>query len=350
MLRKETHRLSAVLLAAALLAVPAFAGETGSRAMSGWFNVTTPDGWVGKRYMDGNEIFAEEFDSNSDARIDVWRFYRRGILSSEERDLNADGKINYQSRWEPRGRRLVSVLRDTRWRGVNDLEIEATGSRTWEIREDRNLDGVTDRILFVNGPSDLFERLGMDLAVQTDIIDSIPVEYWSELWSDDTFTGSITDYRRYSKGRLTHYGAWDGRKVAWKRTPPDFEPPPPPEPEFVAPAGPVEHGPNCPIPNCPEAICRVEPSDAPITDVREDPQYGGMVGEVYTDPQAGPYDPTYGQTYQDPYPVQQPYLEPPGTLGTPPPLRDRTRYEGLPPGESAARSLPARMRPPGVGR
>ena len=33
----------------------------------------------------------------------------------------------------------------------------------------------------------------------------------------------------------------------------------------------------------------------------------------------------------------------------PPALSDRTRYEGMPPGDSAARSLPARMRPPGVG-
>ena len=36
----------------------------------------------------------------------------------------------------------------------------------------------------------------------------------------------------------------------------------------------------------------------------------------------------------------------------PPPAApsDRTRYEGLPPGDSAARSVPARMRPPGTGR
>ena len=346
------HCLALILLAA--LATAAVAGEFSSRTMSGWFNVTTPAGWVGRRYMDGQEIFAEEFDSNGDGRIDVWRFYRRGLLSSEERDLNGDGKVNFQSRWDARNGRLLSVLRDTEWRGVNDLEIESTTPRRWEIREDRNQDGVTDRILFVNAPTDLFETLGIDLATQRNVIDAIPTDYWHELWSDDTFTCAFTDYRRFSKGGIVQYGQWDGRRIVWRRVEPGFVPPAPTAVE--RPEAPVAHGPNCPIPNCPEPMCRVEPSDAPITDVRTDPYapqtYTGTAGPVYSDPYYT--DPSYtGGTAtlleNDPYAGQQPYFGPGYVEPRRPAVSDRTRYEGLPPGDSAARSVPARMRIPGQG-
>ena len=309
-----------VVFLLAILCAPA--AELGSRTMSGWFNVQTPDGWYGKRYMDGNEIFAEEFDSNGDARMDVWRFYRRGVLSSEERDLNYDGKVDFQSRWEPRDRRLMSVLRDTDRRGVNDLEIEATGRMRWEIREDRNHDGVTDRILIVNGPSDLFEQLGMDLSMQRGVIDNIPREYWYELWSDDTFTSSITDYRRYNRGEMTHYGEWDGRKVVWRKVEPGFEPPPPAQPQLAAGNGQTR-----------------DPGYPPAPETQP-PQYATGPAENWTgeDPNASAYE--GGTTgYQDP-----------GQYGTPSAPSDRTRYEGMPPGESAARSVPARMRPPGTSR
>ncbi len=302
-----------ILLCAALCCAAAVpAAQSGTRAMSGWFNVSTPEGWSGRRYMDGSEIFAEEFDSNADGRIDIWRFYRRGILTSEERDLKGEGKINFQSRWEPRERRLLLVQRDTDWRGINDLEIESTGSRRWEIREDRNQDGVTDRILIANGPSDLFERLGMDLFTQRDIIDNIPREYWYELWSDDTFTGTITDYRRFSRGEFSQYGEWQDGKVTWRKVTPDFVPPPPsvavsPPPGYVPPAS----------------------TGAAAEPYADSGEFGGYAPEPYADPGVQPFD----------GPVQP----------TAPAARDRTRYEGLPPGDSSARSLPAPMRPPGVG-
>ena len=329
------------ILIAFLLVLPsaaAFAGEFGSRAMSGWFNVTTADGWVGRRYMDGQDIFAEEFDADGDGRIDVWRFYSRGLLTSEERDLSGDGKVNYQSRWESKSGRLLSVLRDTDWRGVNDLEIESTTPRRWEIREDRNQDGVTDRILFVNGPTDLFEAIGINLATQRNVIDSIPREYWAELWSDDSYTMAFTDYRRFSKGGIVQYGQWDGRRIVWRRVGPDFEPPvPPPGPAAVQrPEMAIAHGPNCPIPNCPEPMCRVEPS----------------AGPVYTDPNYVPEYPPEGTAGLvqgfDPYPPQS-YTGPGIVEPRRPTVSDRTRYDGLPPGDSAARSVPARMRMPGQG-
>lgn len=332
-MRQVMHSCAAVFVLAllpALFAASAIAGESGTRAIASWSNVTTADGWVGRRYMDGSEIFAEEFDSNGDGRIDVWRFYRRGMLSSEERDLGSEGKVTYQSRWDAPQGRLVSVFRDTAGRGINDLEIESLNIRRWEVREDRNKDGVTDRILFVNGPPDLFETLGFDLARQSDVIASIPTEYWHEMWSDDSFTQSFTDYRRYSRGVLTHYGVWENGRIAWRRCPPDFEPPPAPPPQLA-----VTHGPNCTIPNCPEAVCRIEPSDAPITDVREDPGVYEPTG-VFLDGTAG------GQYPGEPY-VDRGYVE----IRTPA-VSDRTRYDTLPPGESSARSVPARMRMPGV--
>ncbi len=321
-------RCISLLLAALMISGFALAGQTGTRAMSGWFNVTSPDGWQGRRYMDGAEIFAEEFDSNGDNRMDVWRFYRRGILSSEERDLRGDGKVNYQSRWDPRSLRLVSVFRDTQWAGVNDLEIEVIARNRWEIREDRNRDGVADRILIAVGPPDLFEMLGMDLAHQENIIDNIPMQYWYELQSDDAFTCAITDYRRYRNGALTHYGQWNGRTVVWQRTPPDFVPPVP-EPVVVAAPQPVDTAAIDPLTGQPYI------SEPYTTEPYAEPT-GTFLSEPYTDPMADPF-----ATEPDLYGA------PSGRFRGP---TDRTQYEGMPPGESAARSLPARMRPPGAGR
>ncbi len=325
---------SVILIAILVLSLVVMCGlagavETGARQLSGWLSVTTPDGWVGKRYVEKNVVFAEEFDSNGDGRMDIWRFYRRGILSSEERDLNHDGKVDFQSRWEPNQRRLVTVLRDSEFRGVNDLEIESLGARRWEIREDRNHDGITDRILTVNGPPELFDILGIDIYTETNVIDSIPVTYWDELASDDYFYGVITDYRRYSRGRLTHYGQWNGRQVAWNRCPPDFVPP---EPDIPRPE-----------------LATVQPTQP----FQPEPGMVDTVGPVYTDEPyvtgTDPFATPYSDPYTDPYAAtpQPGYVDPFAT--TAPVMTDRTRYEGLPPGDSAARSLPARMRPPGVG-
>ncbi len=324
-------RIVLAIFATLILGSAVMAGQTGTRAMSGQFNVATPDGWVGRRYVDGGEVFAEEFDSNGDSRIDVWRFYRKGVLSSEERDLKGDGKVNYQSRWDAKTLTLVSVFRDTNRAGVNDLEIEALGRNRWEIREDRNRDGVADRILIAQGPSDLFEILGMNLAYQEDVVDSIPKEYWFELQSDDYYTCAITEYRRYQDGAMTHYGQWDGSKVAWRLAGPDYVPPAAPPLELRAAAE--------------------QPYDAG-TDGTErfmsDP-YGDEYADRYVDSARAAETDPFSDPYGDPYAPgeQDVYTAPSGRFRGP---TDRTRYEGLPPGDSAARSLPARMRPPGVGR
>ena len=301
----------------------ASAADTGPRAMSGWFGAMTPEGWIGRRYMDGDDIFAEEFDSNGDTRMDVWRFYHRGILTSEDRDLSGDGRIDCASRWDPRNHRLLSFGRDGKKRGIYDLEILSASDGTWEIREDRNLDGMADRVLFIQGPSDFFERLGLDLAVQDSLIDLIPAEYWRELRSDDSFTSAITDYRRYSRGNLVQYGEWDGKAVRWRRIGPGFVPPS--------------------LSAAPPRGARSEeltatPAEPPAETAAPPEGYGTEAGSV-----SEPY-------YADPYPepAENPPME--AIPAARPILSDRTRYRDLPPGESAARSLPAPMRPPGVGR
>lgn len=357
------RRTCGLLVALIMLAAASSAGEPpapASRVMAGWFNVATPEGWTGRRYMDGKEVFAEAFDSNGDGRIDIWRFYRRGLLSSEERDTNANGRVDFQSKWEGREGRLTQVLRDTRHRGVNDLEIESTGPRTWVIREDRNGDGVSDRILFIEAPPNFFETLGLDLARQPNVIDHIPMEFWRELWTDDGYVCDITAYYRYNRGVVSQYGEWDGERVVWRRAEPGFQ-----ASSRAAPAAPAAsdapvpasadgvHDPYCVDPGCDGSFCRIEPSDAPITDVRTDysgvaapPPGGGdpyAAGREYSDPYSDPYSVPYSDPRVDPYSGR---IDSSGVMG----LRDRTRYEGLPPGDSAARSVPARMRPPGTSR
>jgi hypothetical protein len=169
----------------------------------------------------------------------------------------------------------------------------------WQIREDRNGDGVADRILLASGPYDFFSSLALDLSARGDVIGAVPMEYWMEYGADDGFTGSVTDHRRYLRGRQTHYGVWENSQIVWLRGDGSTQPPAP----------------------------RIAASPAP----GPEQQYrypGGQPGGEFA---AEPFDEPYGSS-----PSQA--------------VRDRTRYEGLPPGESAARSLPARMRPPGVGR
>jgi hypothetical protein len=286
--------------------------------------------------MDGDQIFAEEFASGATGRIDVWSFYRRGVLTSEERDFNGDGKVDFQTRWDPRNGLLASVLGDTTMRGVNDLEVERTANNRWEIRQDRNLDGVTDRILFVAAPNDMFDSLDTDFATQSDIASLVPPENRREMWSDDAYTGSITDYYRYnSSGVLGQYGQWDGREIDWRRVPPDFVP----QTAFAAaPAAPAQT--FAPPPAAPAPVAQPQPFPA------------GYPPETIRDPfdlaaGAGDMDPYAGLTAAPATPdnaAQTGWDE--GTArAAPPPSAPRVAQ--LPADESSARSVPARMRPPG---
>ncbi len=327
--------IGAFILAVCLfagLANVAHGGSYGSRAMSGWFNVTSPDGWPGRRYMDGDYIFAEEFDANNDGRLDVWRFYRRGLLSSEERDLNGDGKVDYQTRWDTNTGSLIAVLRDTHKRGINDVELEWKGRNRWELREDRNLDGITDSILIFNAPINYFDSisLGGGLATQGEIAATIPREYWRELHVDEAFTGNITDYYRFARGNLTHRGEWTGRRIAWSRAPSD--------------AGPGR------------AAGRQTAVQTPPPSVVTGPQYPSQLPPYGESPAVtavrDPFNLAAGAGVDiDPYsglagPRAAPPPPPESGIGYIPPMRQ----DGLPAGESSARSVPARMRMPGTAQ
>ncbi len=341
-----------------LLALPAaaVAGERparGSRALAGWFNVTAENGWRGRRYMDGDSVFAEEFASTPSGRIDVWRFYRRNVLTSEERDRNLDGRVDLQTRWNPANGFMESVLRDTAGRGVNDIEIERSGRNGWEIREDRNRDGITDRILFIDAPADAFDEV--DLAATPDVTGIIPREVWREMWSDDSFSGNITDYFRYNRrGVLTHYGRWDGGEVAWRRVDPDFVPP------TAAWTGPDPYAAPLPPPQSPQE----RPQERPRVDVPADPAAPVPPAPQAPDRGLSPY-PAQAQAQAQREFGAAPAWDPAAPFAEAP---DGDPYAGfgtqqfapypdfgapasppdiLPSDESSARSVPARMRPPG---
>ncbi len=367
------RRILFIVLAAALLhARPAGAGESGSRALSGWLNVTAENGWRGRRYMDGASIFAEEFATAPAGPIDVWRFYRAGILTSEERDLNLDGKVDFETRWDSRTGLLSSIRRDTSQRGVNDLEIERTGNNRWEIHQDRNLDGVTDRILFFDAPNDLFERPELEAAAAGDWAAAIPRESWREMWTDDGYTGSITDYYRFNnRGVLVQHGREEGRRIAWRRVPPDYLPAPSLAPAAVsAPARPAQGTPFAPPPLSGEpplpaqaqaAQARAGGGDPALSGAFAPPRIapppeGGAAGEGY-DPAAAPLisDPYAGVPgYADPGYAVPGYPAPGGYPAGGSPQFYVARQPVVQPmpepsaGESYARSVPVRMRPPGT--
>ncbi len=348
--------------------------DFGPRAMSGSFNVTTPEGWRGRRYMDGEFIFAEEFDSNGDKRIDVWRFYHRGILSSEERDLNYDGRVDCQTRWDGRTGNLLSILRDTNFRGINDMELEYKGGRNWELREDRNLDGVTDSILYFNAPPGYFDELGSGMVSQGEVASLIPRDLWRELHVDEGFGGSISTYYRFSRGQLAQRGEFDGRRMVWRRVPPGWTPDLVPPPDFghgdqVAEA-PAPRRPSYRIP-LPDYARPIGPEPMPGGGTIRNPfDFSASGGDA--DPYAGLAPPrvTRPPRTRAPAPAVEPEV---GAGYGPPPAGGRVEYgsavppagslpggggsgsvyvpparrDGLPPGESSARSVPARMRPPG---
>lgn len=336
--------LSIFIAAVLLLTASVAAGQYGSRTMSGWSNVRTLDGWTGRRYMDGEEIIAEEFDTNRDDRIDVWRFYRRGILSSEERDLNHDGTVDYVAHWESRNGLLLSVMRDTHQRGVYDIELEYTGRNRWEIREDRNFDGISDRIIYVQAPQDLFDILNVDMVSQIDIASTVPIEYWTEMWSDDGFSGSITDYFRYNRGVLTHHGDWDGKRIVWAKVPPDYVPP---RPTPATPPG--LHGQDQLARRNPDYYAPPPPGPAPIRDpfMLDSDGYDPYSGIGPRNPEPSP---VWGGTSSGrPDEEEQMALQMREAQA-----RERAQaaaegrvYGTLPRNESSAQAVPARMRVPG---
>lgn len=334
--------MAAFLLSASLV----LAGEVGQpRTLAGWYSVTSPEGWTGRSFTDNRQIFAEEFDTNRDNAMDVWRFYRSGVLSSEERDLNFDGRVDYQSKWDTKSGTLMGVTRDTESAGINDLEIERLARNRWLIREDRNKDGVADRILTVVGPPNLFDRLEIDLTRERSVIDKIPTEYWAEVELDNGYSGNISERYRYSRGRPVERGISDGKRVVWRRYRPD-------DPASSAPPAVAARNAAAPATASPTGSGGfAEPSTATFPTDVNDP---------FSAPSFGAGDPTYTEPSAlgsgEPFPTAPtPGFEPPtpsgGDLVTPsiplPASRDRRRYDGLPPGDSAARSLPLPMRPPG---
>lgn len=340
------RRIFLIVVAAALFAAEGSAGQYGSRLMAGWSNVRTRDGWVGRRYMDGTETIAEEFDSNRDDRIDVWRFYHRGVLSSEERDLNHDGTVDFVTHWESRSGRLLSVMRDTHQRGVYDVEVEYKGRNRWEIHEDRNFDGISDRIIFVQAPQDIFDTLNVDLATQVDIASTIPLEYWTEMWSDDGFTGSITDYFRYSRGELTHHGDWDGKRIIWAKVPPDYVPP---RPTPATP--PSKYGQDQLARRYPDFYAPPPPGPAPIRDPFQ-LESDGIDPYAGIGPRSLESSPAWGGSQAALTPAEEEARVAREAQNQLARARAQAAAEGrtfgtLPRNESSAQAVPARMKAPG---
>ena len=260
--------------------------------LAGWYYVqSVPEGWPGRSYTSNGQPFAEEFDTNGDGRFDLWRFYERGRLSSEQRDLLHDGRVTFESFWDTRNGRLLSVARDTRGTGVNDLEVIASSVRdlttTWEVRQDRNGDGIADLILLLEGPPNLFESLNIDLSTEPDVASRVPVEFWRELRTDDDFIGEITDRIQFRGGVEVARAVPEGDTYVWRRLP--------------------------------------RSDDAPRTRNRTRPEPTQDVGPEW---RGGPVD---------------------DVVVTPAAPDRRQRWTGLPPGGSSARSLPKPMSPPGGG-
>lgn len=196
------------------------------------FNVRTEQGWTGRRFTINQHLLAEEYDTDGDERIDLWRFYSGGFLVSEERDLLGHGRIDHVAAWEGASRRLLSAARDSQGRGVFDLQVEHDGPAgayrvgRWRIARDANADGFADLLLTVEGPPSLFADLGIDLATVDDLAAVIPAQYWRE-WRADDGTGRLGPYLRYLNGQPTHRATViddRGTPVAWEPIPPGADP------------------------------------------------------------------------------------------------------------------------------
>jgi len=276
-----------MLAAACLACLAGCQPKNNPEILTGWYYVTSEEGWNGRSFASNGQTFAEEWDTNGDGRLDLWRFWDRGRLSSEQRDLLHDGRVTFESLWDTRTGRLVFVARDTNGSGVYDLEVIASAVRessvTWEVRQDRNNDGRNDLILIVEGPPNLFETLNIDLATVPDAANAIPREFWRELRTDDGFVGEITERVQFRGGIEVARLVPDGDTYVWRRLP-------------------RESHPREPLQEVGTGRRTTRRTDS--TDIMT-----------------------------------------PGASG-----RDGRRWTDVPPGGSSARSLPAPMSPPGGGR
>ena len=188
------------------------------RTYAGDFNHVTPEGWQGRRFTDNRFVLSEQYDTNADTRLDLWRYYDQGRLVAEERDLLGSGDIHYVAAWIPADGRLVSAARDREGRGTFDTQIEYVENRVqhrWRVAEDRNGDGYADRVLILEGPHHLFQTLGIDLATVPSVIDAIPRAHWRETRADPAFTGTLGPTIRFRDGvAYDRVAAYDAKGAA----------------------------------------------------------------------------------------------------------------------------------------
>ncbi len=191
----------------------------GPRLLSGNRNLTSPEGWHGKRYTKNGITISEEFDAvGNDGRIDMWRYFDDGHILAEEWDLNQDDRIDARISYSPVSAEIREIKRDTDFDGTYDIKVRYLGGFRWQENWDRNHDGTADFIFSMSAPSRLLNEINFNYTEFTDLRKNVPRRYWRELSLDTDFDHRFDQWTRFTpKGTVLHGidNNADGRVDQW---------------------------------------------------------------------------------------------------------------------------------------
>jgi len=237
--------------------------QFGPKRLTGWQDASSPEGWRGKRYCENQQTVSEEFDAvGNDGRIDLWRFYHKGVLLTEERDRNQDDRVDCRAEYSATSGELRAITRDTNFDGQTDLEVTYLGGYRWQEVWDRNQDGTADFVLLFRGPSRLLTELKADPVRVGDLREIVPADLWQEATLDEDRDGRYDSWIRYHKGQPVDRGVdadQDGQVDSWQRTGSAAQPAPPPADPIALPPPPAGES----KPGGYTAITTVQPREMP---------------------------------------------------------------------------------------
>jgi len=165
-------------------------------------NVRSPEGWPGIRYLENGIVVSEELDSlERDNRYDLWRYYTKGRLTRELRDMNRDGLIDLEIQYSQKNGFIESIRR---------FELEARKptmtlfpipiKHLWIQRMDRDLDGTFDFEFTFHGSLNALSVLAIAPSMIGDARDFVPQTEWRRLAMDTNGDDLLDSWIYYRNG------------------------------------------------------------------------------------------------------------------------------------------------------
>lgn len=194
--------------------------QSGPKILSLWTRARSPEGWTGQRYSENGLPVREQFDAvGDDGAVDVWRFYQRGILIREERELKGNGIKDFTVWYSPVTRDLIALERDTDGNSTTDYTLRYTERGTWIETIDINGDDAAERQVTLRGDHSLLR--GVDSLAIKDVRAVVPKTALAEVAEDRSKDGVLDTWTRFRDGQPIQAGTLDeaSGRVQWQTVP-----------------------------------------------------------------------------------------------------------------------------------